>query len=65
MSYILLIVGAVLAIVGVIRVKTDFKDNKKNNNMIQFMLTGQASGIGQVISGILCLIIGVIVLIMQ
>ncbi|MBO0475486.1 hypothetical protein DOK76_00305 [Vagococcus sp. DIV0080] len=50
---ILIILGSMLIIVGGIRMTA----NKSDDNLLQLILSGQASGIGQLISGIICLII--------
>ncbi|MBO0475479.1 hypothetical protein DOK76_00270 [Vagococcus sp. DIV0080] len=57
--------GLLLAGWGFYRMKKDFGQNKSNNNLIQLLLTGQASGIGQFVSGIIMFIIGFVVLYMQ
>ncbi|MGX7024381.1 hypothetical protein [Vagococcus hydrophili] len=57
--------GLLLAAWGFYRMKTDFKNNQGKNNLIQMMLTGQASGIGQFASGIAMIIIGFVVLYMN
>ncbi|HCM89946.1 MULTISPECIES: hypothetical protein [Vagococcus] len=50
--------GLLLAVWGFYRMKTDFKNHKGENNIIQLIFTGQASGIGQFSSGIAMIIIG-------
>ncbi|WP_425304089.1 hypothetical protein [Brochothrix thermosphacta] len=42
-----------------------FKKNKTKNNLIQLLLTGEASGIGQFISGIVTIAVGFVVLYFQ
>lgn len=49
---------------GIFRLKNDFKTNKKRNNIIGLILSGQASGIGQLISGVIVLIVACIVFFM-
>ncbi|PER82299.1 hypothetical protein CN487_09800 [Bacillus cereus] len=63
MFAILFVFGFILIGWGFYRIKTDFNDNKKKNNIISFLLQGGASGIGQFILGIICIIVGIIVLI--
>lgn len=61
--FILFIFGIVLTVWGLYRMKTDdglFGKNRKNKNLFNFILMGQASGIGQFLSGILCIVIGII-----
>lgn len=52
---------------GYYRVKTDFSDNENQslNNIIQLILSGQASGIGQFLSGVIFIAIGIIALFVQ
>lgn len=54
--------GLLLAVWGFYRMKTDFKSNKGNNNLIQLIFTGQASGVGQFLSGVVMIIIGFVAL---
>ncbi|WP_188114493.1 hypothetical protein [Paenibacillus sp. B2(2019)] len=42
-----------------------FGKNRKSKNIFNFILMGQASGLGQFISGILCIIVGIIAIIMK
>ncbi|MEK5421771.1 hypothetical protein MKZ08_07045 [Viridibacillus sp. FSL R5-0477] len=68
MQFILFIFGIVLTVWGIYRMRTDdglFGKNQRNKNLFNLLLTGQASGLGQFLSGILCIIVGVIVIIMQ
>ncbi|TQR16336.1 hypothetical protein [Psychrobacillus vulpis] len=68
MLIILFIFGVVLIVWGLYRMKTDdglFGKNQKSKNIFNLLLTGQASGLGQFLSGILCIIIAIIVLIMK
>lgn len=60
MLYIVFVVGILFLVVGGVRMNKDFKEDKKKNSFIQLLLTGQASGIGQFLSGVLFIIIGVI-----
>lgn len=65
MSIILFVFGAIFLIWGIYRVKTDFKKHQKKNNWLSLLFSGQASGIGQILSGVACIIVGIIVLVMQ
>ncbi|KOO49141.1 MULTISPECIES: hypothetical protein [Viridibacillus] len=68
MQFILFIFGIVLTVWGIYRMRTDdglFGKNQRNKNLFNLLLMGQASGLGQFLSGILCIIVGVIVIIMQ
>ncbi|ANZ94076.1 hypothetical protein [Brochothrix thermosphacta] len=57
--------GALLSVWGYVRIKHDFKDNKEINNFFSLLLTGQASGIGQLLSGILAIVVGIVVMFMN
>ncbi|MGA3600764.1 MULTISPECIES: hypothetical protein [Lysinibacillus] len=62
---IFIIFGIALTAWGIYRMKTDdglFGKNQKSKNIFNLFLTGQASGIGQFLSGIACVIIGVAIL---
>ncbi|HWI49872.1 MAG TPA: hypothetical protein VNU45_16795 [Rummeliibacillus sp.] len=68
MLYILFIFGVVLIVWGLYRMRTDdglFGKNQKSKNIFNLLLMGQASGLGQFLSGILCIIIGIIALILK
>ncbi|MGE7925771.1 hypothetical protein ACQKND_21640 [Viridibacillus arvi] len=68
MIIILFIFGIVLTVWGIYRMRTDdglFGENQRNKNIFNLILLGQASGIGQFLSGIVCIIVGIIVLIME
>ncbi|WP_243526314.1 hypothetical protein [Bacillus pseudomycoides] len=62
MIALLFVFGLILIAWGFYRIKTDFSEKKKRNNMISFLLQGGASGIGQLVGGIICIIIGIIAL---
>ena len=57
------IFGAIFIAWGFYRIKNDFSKNKKKNNIISFLLQGGASGIGQLVGGIIFIIIGIFALI--
>ncbi|MEG2254405.1 MAG: hypothetical protein RSC33_03675 [Vagococcus sp.] len=63
-SMLLIGFGLLLTVWGFVRVKTDFKKDKVSNNVIGLILSGQASGVGQLISGILTIVVGIIVFFM-
>lgn len=57
------VLGVVLIIWGIYRMKTDdglFGKSQKSKNIFNLLLMGQASGIGQFLSGILLIVIGII-----
>ncbi|MED3994617.1 hypothetical protein P4647_08100 [Peribacillus frigoritolerans] len=63
MQIILFIFGAVLIVWGIYRMKTDdglFGKNQKSKNIFNLLLMGEASGLGQFLGGILCIILGII-----
>ncbi|EPD50999.1 hypothetical protein HMPREF1210_02190 [Paenisporosarcina sp. HGH0030] len=63
MIFILFIFGIVLTVWGLYRMKTDdglFGKNRKTKNLFNFILMGEASGLGQFLGGILCIVIGII-----
>ena len=63
MLIILFIFGVVLIIWGLYRMRTDeglFGKNRKSRNIFNFLLMGEASGLGQFLGGVLCIIIGII-----
>ncbi|MEH7500596.1 hypothetical protein V7152_00940 [Neobacillus drentensis] len=63
MLIILFILGAVLIVWGIYRMKTDdglFGKNRKSKNIFNLLLMGEASGLGQFLSGVLCIVIGII-----
>lgn len=54
--------GVVLVLWGIYRMKTDdalIGKTQSKKNIVNFFLLGQASGLGQLLSGILCIVIGV------
>ena len=63
MLFILFIFGVVLVVWGIYRMKTDdalFGKNRKSKNIFNLFLMGEASGLGQFLSGVLCIVIGII-----
>lgn len=63
MQIFIILFGVVLTAWGIYRMKTDdglFGKTQKSKNIFNLALLGQASGIGQFLSGILCIIIGIV-----
>ncbi|WP_141994973.1 hypothetical protein [Bacillus sp. B4EP4a] len=68
MLIVLFIFGAVLIVWGIYRMKTDdglFGKKQKSKNIFNLLLMGEASGLGQFLSGVLCIIIGIIAFILK
>ncbi|MEJ9233407.1 hypothetical protein LAV79_29435 [Peribacillus butanolivorans] len=68
MLIVLFIFGAVLIVWGIYRMKTDdglFGKNQKSKNIFNLLIMGEASGLGQFLSGILCIIIGITAFILK
>ncbi|WP_313636793.1 hypothetical protein [Paenibacillus sp.] len=68
MLFILFIFGIVLVVWGIYRMRRDdglFGKNQKSKNIFNLLLMGEASGLGQFLSGILCIILGVIAFIVR
>nr|WP_088327649.1 hypothetical protein [Bacillus cereus] len=59
MLIVLFVFGFILIAWGFYRIKSDFSENKKRNNILSLLLQGGPSGIGQFLSGIICIIIGI------
>lgn len=64
-SIILILFDSLLTAWEVYRIKTDFKNNKKIKGLVDFILTGQASRIGQFLSGITTVMVGIVVFLCQ
>ncbi|MGO3374184.1 hypothetical protein [Brochothrix thermosphacta] len=64
-SIVLWAFGLVLTLWGLYSMNRAFKKNKTKNNLIQLLLTGEASGIRQFISGIVTIAVGFVVLYFQ
>ncbi|PEB50407.1 hypothetical protein CON65_20385 [Bacillus pseudomycoides] len=59
----LIVFGVVLILWGIYRMKTDdafVGKPQTRKNLFNLFILGQASGIGQLLSGILCVIIGIV-----
>jgi len=65
MIFLLFIFGGILICWGIYRMRTDFNKNKKKNNIISLLLQGGASGIGQLLGGILFIILGIVAIILK
>ncbi|KGO13622.1 hypothetical protein [Clostridium botulinum] len=55
--------GVILVLWGIYRMKTDdafVGKTQTKKNIFNLLLLGQASGIGQFLSGILCIILGIV-----
>ncbi|MFJ8262054.1 hypothetical protein ACIQ4I_08885 [Rummeliibacillus sp. NPDC094406] len=63
MHHLLLIFGIVLIVWGLYRMRTDdalFGKTQKRKNIFNLLLMGEASGLGQFLGGILCIIIWIV-----
>jgi len=68
MIFILFIFGIVLVVWGTYRMRRDdglFGKSQKSKNIFNLLLMGEASGLGQFLSGILCIILGIIAFIVR
>lgn len=57
-----IVFGIVLTVWGIYRMKTDdgiFGKTQKRKNIFNLFLMGEASGIGQFLGGIVCVILGI------
>lgn len=55
--------GVVLVLWGIYRMKTDdalIGKTQKGKNVFNLFMFGQASGIGQLLSGVICIILGIL-----
>lgn len=58
-----IIFGIILTLWGIHRMKTDdafFGKSQTGKNIFNLILMGEASGLGQFLGGILCIVIGII-----
>ncbi|MDU1540026.1 MAG: hypothetical protein E6902_10430 [Paeniclostridium sordellii] len=63
MKILIIIFGALLTLWGIYRMKNDdalFGKSQLSKNIFNLVLMGEASGIGQFLGGIVCIIIGII-----
>lgn len=64
----LIIFGVVLILWGIYKMKTDdafVGKTQTRKNLFNVLILGQASGIGQLLSGILCVILGIVAFIIK
>jgi hypothetical protein len=65
---LLILFGVVLVLWGRYRMKKDdalVGKTQTRKNIFNFILNGQASGLGQFLSGILCIILGIVAFIIK
>ncbi|MDB8803718.1 hypothetical protein [Romboutsia sp. 1001216sp1] len=58
-----IIFGIILTLWGIHRMKTDdafFGKSQADKNIFNLILMGEASGLGQFLGGVLCIVIGII-----
>ncbi|MBP0724982.1 hypothetical protein J5Y03_07235 [Bacillus sp. RG28] len=63
LKLLLILFGVVLVLWGRYRMKKDdalIGKTQTRKNIFNFILNGQASGLGQFLSGILCIILGIV-----
>ena len=63
LKLLFILFGVILVFWGMYRMKNDdalFGKDQKSKNIVNLILTGQSSGIGQLLSGIVCIIIGIL-----
>ncbi|MGL4570526.1 MAG: hypothetical protein ACRCVJ_05645 [Clostridium sp.] len=63
MRILFILFGIVLILWGIYRMKSDkafIGKTQSRKNIFNFIIQGQSSGIGQFLSGILCVIIGIV-----
>jgi len=63
MKIFIIVFGVLLMLWGIHRLKTDdafVGKTQKQKNLFNLLLLGEASGLGQFIGGVICIIIGVI-----
>ncbi|PEI90215.1 hypothetical protein [Bacillus pseudomycoides] len=63
LKLLFILLGVVLVVWGIYRMKTDdafVGKNQTRKNLFNLLILGQASGIGQLLSGILCIILGIV-----
>ncbi|PEA84496.1 hypothetical protein CN680_26935 [Bacillus pseudomycoides] len=68
LKLLFILLGVVLVAWGIYRMKTDAAfvgKNQTRKNLFNLLILGQASGIGQLLSGILCIILGIVSLIIK
>ncbi|PEL48017.1 hypothetical protein [Bacillus toyonensis] len=68
LKLLFILFGLVLVLWGIYRMKTDdafVGKTQTRKNLFNLLILGQASGIGQLLSGILCIIIGIVSLVIK
>jgi hypothetical protein len=63
MKILFILFGVLLTLWGIYRMKTDeafVGKNQTRRNIFNLLIMGQASGIGQLLSGVICIILGVL-----
>jgi hypothetical protein len=68
LKLLLILFGVVLVLWGRYRMKKDdalIGKTQTRKNIFNFILNGQASGLGQFLSGILCIILGIVAFIIK
>ncbi|ALZ64502.1 hypothetical protein FORC13_p017 (plasmid) [Bacillus cereus] len=68
LKLLLIVFGVVLISWGIYRMKTDdafVGKNQTRKNLFNLLILGQASGLGQLLSGILCIILGIVAFIIK
>lgn len=62
LKLLLILFGIILVSWGIYRMKTDdafVGKNQTRKNIFNFFILGEASGLGQLLSGILCIVLGI------
>ncbi|WP_243523671.1 hypothetical protein [Bacillus pseudomycoides] len=68
LKLLLIVFGVVLISWGIYRMKTDdafVGKTQTRKNLFNLLILGQASGLGQLLSGILCVILGIVAFIIK
>lgn len=68
MRIVLIIFGVVLILLGLYRMKNNdalFGKSKRSKNIVNLILHGESSGLGQLLSGIACIIIAILTFIIK
>lgn len=63
MSGLMIVFGVILTAWGIFSIKNNnmlFGKNKISKNVFDLVINGEASGIGQFLGGIICIILGII-----
>ncbi|AIK35475.1 MULTISPECIES: hypothetical protein [Bacillus] len=68
LKLLLIVFGVVLILWGIYKMKTDDAfagKTQTRKNLFNLLILGQASGLGQLLSGILCIILGIVAFIIK